>query len=91
MHYPGRKPTIWLQPTLLHKSSQAAADGKQTNLRQVDFKKWIFWVKMRRLCTAGGFEVIPEQAQQYDLLKFYDFVVHCFRALDGTVIHYSIM
>ena len=33
---------------------------------------------MGRLCTAGGFEVIPEQAQQYDLLKFYAFVVHCF-------------
>ena len=31
---------------------------------------------MGRLCTAGGFEVIPEQAQQYDLLKFYAFVVH---------------
>ena len=32
---------------------------------------------MSRQSTAGGFEVIPEQAQQYDLLKFYAFVVHC--------------
>ena len=45
------------------------------------FKKWIFGVKMSHQCTAGGFEVIPEQAQQYDLLKFYAFVVHCFWAL----------
>ena len=47
----------------------------------MDFKKWIVWVKMSRQSTAGGFEVIPEQAQQYDLLKFYAFVVHCFWAL----------
>ena len=26
----GRKPTIWLQPTLLHKSPQAAADRGQS-------------------------------------------------------------
>ena len=50
----------------------------EKSVRQVDFRKWIFSVKMSHQCTAGGFEVIPEQAQQYDLLKFYAFVVHCF-------------
>ena len=43
---------------------------------------------MGRLCTAGGFEVIPEQAQQYDPLKVLCF---CGTLFLGTVIHDSIM
>ena len=47
-----------------------------------------FRLKMGRLCTAGGFEVIPEQAQQYDPFKVLCF---CGTLFLGTVIHDSIM
>ena len=43
---------------------------------------------MGRRCTAGGFEVIPEQAQQYDPFKVLCF---CGTLFLGTVIHDSIM
>ena len=44
---------------------------------------------MSRQCTAGGFEVIPEQAQQYDPFKVLCFCGTLFLGTGGTVIHYQ--